>query len=44
MGAHYSVGLRAVFKSHALTKTADLYSLHSWLGIAVVTLFSANVR
>jgi hypothetical protein len=39
-----SVGLRAVFKNHALNHTADLYTPHAWLGIAVVTLYCTNVR
>lgn len=39
-----SIGLRAVFLNHQRTGKADLWSLHSWLGIAVITAFVANVR
>lgn len=38
-----SVGLRAVFKNHALNGVADLYSPHAFLGLAVVSLFCLNV-
>jgi hypothetical protein len=38
------VGLKAVFANHQRTGKADLWSLHSWLGVAVVTLFVVNVR
>lgn len=37
-----SVGLRAVFKNHQETNKADLWSLHSWLGLAVFILFLIN--
>lgn len=39
-----SIGLRAVFLNHQRTGKGDLWSLHSWLGIAVITLFVGNVR
>lgn len=33
-----------MFLNHQRTGKADLWSLHSWLGIAVITAFVANVR
>merc|ERR1712224_436840 len=36
------MGLFATIKWHKLANKADLYSLHSWLGIATVTMFSAQ--
>ncbi|XVE91838.1 hypothetical protein REPUB_Repub01dG0046000 [Reevesia pubescens] len=34
------VGICAVFKFHDMTKIEDLYSLHSWIGIATISLFA----
>lgn len=34
--------LQAVFKNHQETNKADLWSLHSWLGLAVFNLFLIN--
>lgn len=34
-----SVGLAAVFENHRRTNKADLYSLHSWVGIATFGFF-----
>ncbi|XP_012465865.1 probable transmembrane ascorbate ferrireductase 3 [Gossypium raimondii] len=33
------VGLCAVFKYHDMTNIEDVYSLHSWIGIAAISLF-----
>lgn len=38
------VGLVAVFRFHNEHHIANLYSLHSWLGLLVVVAFSALVR
>lgn len=35
-------GLYATIKWHRLRDKAELYSLHSWLGVATVTMFSAQ--
>lgn len=37
------LGLVAVFKYHNEAKIANLYSLHSWLGITTVFLFACQV-
>lgn len=37
------LGLVAVFKYHNNYKIANLYSLHSWLGITAVFLFACQV-
>jgi cytochrome b-561 len=36
------LGLIAVFKSHERSTTANLYSLHSWIGIGAITVFCLN--
>jgi len=33
------IGICAVFKFHDMIKTVDVYSLHSWIGIATITLY-----
>lgn len=41
----FSVGLKAVWKSHDENDNgyiANLYSIHSWLGLATVALFAQN--
>lgn len=38
------VGLYAVFDVHNAHKGSNLYSLHSWIGIAAVALFAMQVR
>lgn len=37
------LGLVAVFRFHNHKNTANLYSLHSWLGITTVFLFACQV-
>ena len=37
-----SPSIQAVFKNHQLTNKADFWSLHSWLGLAVILLFLLN--
>lgn len=37
------LGLFAVFQFHNQQKIANLYSLHSWLGITTVFLFACQV-
>lgn len=37
------VGLSAVFKYHDMINTEDVYSLHSWIGIAAISLFALQV-
>ncbi|XP_022726972.1 probable transmembrane ascorbate ferrireductase 3 [Durio zibethinus] len=34
------VGICAVFKFHDMAKIEDVYSLHSWIGIATISLFA----
>mmetsp|Transcript_16728 Transcript_16728/g.27962 ORF Transcript_16728/g.27962 Transcript_16728/m.27962 type:complete len:272 (-) Transcript_16728:323-1138(-) len=36
------VGLLAVFKSHERKPTANLYSIHSWIGLATLSMFGVN--
>ena len=38
------VGLCAVFDFHNANGTPNLYSLHSWIGIAAVALFAMQVQ
>uniref|UniRef100_A0A0D9X3D6 Cytochrome b561 domain-containing protein n=1 Tax=Leersia perrieri TaxID=77586 RepID=A0A0D9X3D6_9ORYZ len=37
-----AVGIYAVFKYHAEADIPDLYSLHSWIGIATISLYALN--
>ncbi|KAK8507944.1 hypothetical protein V6N13_055412 [Hibiscus sabdariffa] len=36
------VGICAVFKFHDMSNVEDVYSLHSWIGIATITLFAVQ--
>lgn len=38
------VGLCAVFKFHNMGNIADVYSLHSWIGIGTFCLFGLQVK
>lgn len=38
------VGLCAVFDFHNMNKIPNLYSLHSWIGIAATALFAMQVH
>ena len=38
-GTLFGVGLAAVFRYADIKVTANLYSLHSWVGIAIITLY-----
>lgn len=37
----FSIGLRAVFRNHARLEIADLYSLHSWIGLTATILYAS---
>jgi cytochrome b-561 len=37
----FSIGLRAVFRNHARLELADLYSLHSWIGMTATILYAS---
>jgi cytochrome b-561 len=39
-----SVGIAAAFKNHNESGIANLYSLHSWLGIGVISLYGIQVN
>jgi cytochrome b-561 len=39
-----SVGIAAAFKNHNESGIANLYSLHSWLGIGVIFLYGIQVN
>lgn len=38
------IGLCAVFKFHDMASIEDVYSLHSWIGIATISLFALQVK
>lgn len=38
------VGICAVFKFHDMVNIEDNYSLHSWIGIATISLFALQVK
>eukprot|EP00258_Populus_trichocarpa_P022007 XP_024438026.1 uncharacterized protein LOC7484383 isoform X1 [Populus trichocarpa] len=38
-----SVGIAAAFKNHNESNIANLYSLHSWLGISIISLYGIQV-
>lgn len=38
------IGLYAVFSFHDIENIPQLYSLHSWIGIATTALFAFQVR
>lgn len=39
-----AVGIYCAFKNHNETGIANLYSLHSWLGIGTISLYGIQVR
>lgn len=38
-----AVGVRAVFKFHAMLHLPDMYSLHSWIGLTTICVFGLQV-
>jgi cytochrome b-561 len=38
------VGIAAAFKNHNESNIANLYSLHSWLGITIISLYGIQVN
>ncbi|XP_024438028.2 transmembrane ascorbate ferrireductase 1 isoform X4 [Populus trichocarpa] len=39
-----SVGIAAAFKNHNESNIANLYSLHSWLGISIISLYGIQAE
>jgi cytochrome b-561 len=39
-----AVGIYFAFKNHNESGIANLYSLHSWIGIGTITLYGIQVR
>ncbi|XWS69468.1 hypothetical protein CRYUN_Cryun04dG0181600 [Craigia yunnanensis] len=38
------IGICAVFKFHDMTNVEDVYSFHSWIGIATISLFAFQLK